>query len=80
MNPEVKLKVQNAINEIVIHMDRAKIEGEAIADIIKTLKAEVDINPKVIRKAAQAVHMGNLGETNAELEETQELFDSIMGA
>lgn len=79
MNPEVKTKVENAIQEIVRHLDIIAVEKEGIASIMKELKEAVDINPKAIRKAANAIHKGNLGETNAELSETQELFDSIMG-
>ena len=78
MNPEVKLKVKNAINEIVIHLDKISSENDGIKSILKELK-ETGINTKAVRKVAKAIHKGNSGEANAELSETQDMFEEIIG-
>ncbi len=78
MNPEVKQKVKNATNEIVNHLDKIAIERDGIKAILKELK-ETGINTKAVRKVANAIHRGNSGEANAELSETQDMFEEIVG-
>lgn len=78
MNTHNKTEIQNAINEIVVCMDRMATEREQIASILKTLKERFQVNTKAIRRIASATHRGNLGESMAELNEMQEVFDSIV--
>jgi predicted transcriptional regulator len=77
-NPEDKKKFYNAIVEISNSMTRTEAERDLIAEIVKNLSEEFDINKKIIRKIAKAYHKQNLAEEQNDHDEFVELYEEVV--
>lgn len=72
-----KQAIKSAINSIVASLGVMDSEKEHINDILKQLKDNHEIKPKVARKVASILHKGNLEEIKANAALVEELLGRI---
>ena len=70
-----RLKVKEYLKECVKAKDRIVEEQAGLRDIVNTLKADHDIEPKIARKVIEAMRKGNA----AEIKEAGEDLNDLLG-
>lgn len=78
-NPADRKKINDCLQEIVVHLERIDMEKECIKDILAVIKEEYAIPPKHARKLAKALHKQNYQEISSENESFELLYESIVG-
>ena len=76
-NPAAKKRVSDSMQEISGSFTRIEAERDLIKNIICDLSEELEINKKLLRKAARAYHKQNLAEEQQQMEEVATLVESI---
>lgn len=71
--------INAAVSEIVVHLDKIAGNREQIKEILKGLKEKFDVNPKMVKKAATAIHKGKIAETREESAELADFIEDVVG-
>lgn len=78
-DPAERKKVMEALKEISASMTRIEAERDLIKDILAKMQDEFEIPKKPARKLAKIYHMQNFSEVQAEQEELEALYETIVG-
>jgi uncharacterized protein YukE len=76
-NPEEQKVIKDCLNEMVDAMIRMSAERDLIKEIVKRVKEETTVKPKVFRRMAKTQFQSNFSEVVAEDEEFVELYEKL---
>ena len=74
---EDRQKVKTYLNEALKATERKNDEMAHIRDILKTLKEQHDIEPKIARKILSAMRKGNMPEVKEENDAFEDLYEIL---
>jgi hypothetical protein len=78
-NPADLKKIKGMIEEAAHCFQRIADQNEALKDILDTIKEDFQIAPKYSRKMARAYYKNNFHDTQAEYQEFETLYESVLG-
>jgi uncharacterized protein YukE len=76
-NPEEQKVIKDCLNEMVDAMIRVSSERELMKEIVKRVKEDTTVKPKVFRRMAKTQFQSNFSEVVAEDEEFVELYEKL---
>ena len=76
-NPEEQKVIKDCLNEMVDAMIRMSAERDLIKEIVKRVKEDTTVKPKVFRRMAKTQFQSNFSEVVAEDEEFVELYEKL---
>lgn len=76
-NPEEQKVIKDCLSEMVDAMIRVSAERELMKEIVKRVKEDTTVNPKVFRRMAKTQFQSNFSEVVAEDEEFVELYEKL---
>jgi hypothetical protein len=79
-NPADRTKILNAIKEWSNSSTRAEAEKDLQKNIIGDLSDDVDIDKKFLNKLAAMYHKQTFAQFQSEVEEMEELYESVTSA
>lgn len=77
-NPADQKKVQQAVHEMANCLQRIADERESMKDIAEDIKDKYEIEPKYLRKAANALHKHNYSTVQTEHESFEAFYEIII--
>ena len=77
-NPKEREDLKSVIGEITQAMYRIDSEREAVKEIVNAASKKYEIDKKLIRKLATTMYNSNYADVQAENEEFQLLYESII--
>ncbi len=76
-NPEEQKVIKDCLSEMVDAMIRVSAERDLMKEIVKRVKEETTVRPKVFRRMAKTQFQSNFSEVVAEDEEFVELYETL---
>ena len=76
-NPEEQKVIKDCLTEMVDAMIRVSAERELMKEIVKRVKEDTTVKPKVFRRMAKTQFQSNFSEVVAEDEEFVELYEKL---
>jgi hypothetical protein len=76
-NPEEQKVIKDCLTEMVDSMIRVSAERELMKEIVKRVKDDTTVRPKVFRRMAKTQFQSNFSEVVAEDEEFVELYEKL---
>jgi hypothetical protein len=76
-NPEEQKVIKDCLTEMVDAMIRVSAERDLMKEIVKRVKEDTTVKPKVFRRMAKTQFQSNFSEVVAEDEEFVELYEKL---
>ncbi len=76
-NPEEQKVIKDCLTEMVDAMIRVSAERDLMKEIVKRVKEDTTVKPKVFRRMAKTQFQSNFSELVAEDEEFVELYEKL---
>lgn len=72
-----KLKLSQIINEGIVVLHEIDDLNAGLNDTVKAIAEELEIKPAILKKAIKIAHKANLGDTNRDHDQLNEILEVV---